>query len=150
MNLFYDKEEVIEHIRQYGTENDPSSHLPRRMSYPFLERRMLFFLENGLQFRSEIIDIMRVLSGFVSQVHSIICEEHAERERSSEEYAIESVLEPYQHGDAARQSAMERREPSRCEDMSCIYAFVSYDIDDHLSELDDASHDDHQKYRIHM
>lgn len=107
VNLFHDEEQVIENVGQQGTDDDASCDFPWRMAYPFLERRMPFLLQNGLQFRPHIIDVMRMLSGLVSEIHRIISEKHAECERYGEEHAIETVLQPDQHRHAARQSAME-------------------------------------------
>lgn len=93
---------------------------------------------------------MSVLSCLISEVHSIVREEYAERERYRKKRASETVLEPNQHSDATRQSTMKWRESSRCKNMTGIDAFVSDNIDNNLCELDDAADDDHEKYGIHM
>lgn len=91
-----------------------------------------------------------MLAGLVSQIHRVVGEEDAERERYREKYAAEPIFQSDQHGDAARKSAMERWKSSGREDMSGIDTLISDDIYDDLRELDDASDDDHDKDRVHM
>lgn len=93
---------------------------------------------------------MSVLPCLVSEIHGIIGEEDAECKRCSEHDAAETVLQSHQHGDAARQSAMEWWEAAWSEDMSDIETLISDQIYDHFQYLDDASYDDNDENRVHM
>ncbi len=120
------------------------------MSDSFFEQSFLFLLENSSQFQPQIVDIMCMLPGFVSKIHGIIGEEYTECECYREEYAAETIVQSHQHSDAACQSAMEGRKSSWSEDMTHIKTLISDQIYDYLDYLDDTSHDDNDKNRVHM
>lgn len=148
-SLFY-KAHIIEYVRQNRAEKNSSSHFERSMSDSFFEWDFFFFLEYGLQLCPEIIDIMCMLSGFVSEIHSIVGKQHTKRKCHSKQYASKSILKSNQHSHTTRKSAMKRRETAGSENMPGINTLVSDDIDDNLGKLDDTSDDYYKKNRFHL
>lgn len=119
------------------------------MSDPFCQRHLLFF-QHALQFRPQIIDIVRMLACFIPQIHRVIREQDAESERYRKCYAGKSFMQSHQHRHTARQSAVKGRESARGKDVSEIKTLVSDDVDNHFENLYDDTHDDDDENGIHM
>jgi len=93
---------------------------------------------------------MCMLSCFISEIHSIICEQYAKCKCCWEKYTTKSILQSYQHRYTTCQSAVKWRKSSRSEDMTCIYTLISDNINNHFNNLDNTPNSDYDKNRIHM